>query len=327
MRGATLARHRQLVIQRISTHTPHAGRDTFGHGSHEVAEISTHTPHAGRDHFGFLVLPGHWISTHTPHAGRDVMLKRLGANMSISTHTPHAGRDVKKWNDVGELRNFNSHAPCGARHSTTSFGSWSLIFQLTRPMRGATMTGATSWVDKFISTHTPHAGRDKFAVSLMFGIVDFNSHAPCGARLSAGTIRTANITFQLTRPMRGATAVDAQRFFDFYISTHTPHAGRDVSPSFQADTVWTFQLTRPMRGATLALKRSGSDESHFNSHAPCGARLVHACKPLISLIYFNSHAPCGARRLGNHLLRAALFISTHTPHAGRDSHVPSNSKP
>jgi len=35
------------------------------------------------------------------------------------------------------------------------------------------------------------------------------------------------ISFQLTRPMRGATDRDICRKFRASISTHTPHAGRD----------------------------------------------------------------------------------------------------
>ena len=39
-------------IFRVSTHTPHAGRDHVGTWQFETAKVSTHTPHAGRDDTG-----------------------------------------------------------------------------------------------------------------------------------------------------------------------------------------------------------------------------------------------------------------------------------
>ena len=58
------------------------------------------------------------------------------------------------------------------------------------------------------------------------------------------------MSFQLTRPARGATIVFVQRKIVWYISTHTPREGRDlVSFDFLKSTA-RFQLTRPARGAT-----------------------------------------------------------------------------
>ena len=59
------------------------------------------------------------ISTHTPHAGRNLCPRKKMCNtlLAISTHTPHAGR-----NDDGG-----------------TFIISKLEFQLTRPMRGATI--------------------------------------------------------------------------------------------------------------------------------------------------------------------------------------------
>ena len=126
-----------------------------------------------------------------------------------------------------------------------------LRFQLTRPMRGATSDILQLRVHVLISTHTPHAGR--------------NRHKP-------GAVPPHN-PFQLTRPMRGATGpyivvgcVDrnfnshapcgAQQSLHSFvpyspdISTHTPHAGRNP----------------------LANVGTSIDVTDFNSHAPCGAQ-------------------------------------------------------
>ena len=78
------------------------------------------------------------ISTHTPHAGCDEILRALKAEQEISTHTPHAGCDPIKSLSAGT----------------------DLKFQLTHPMRGATLNVS---IDYLISG-------------------DFNSHTPCGVR-------------------------------------------------------------------------------------------------------------------------------------------------
>ena len=50
MRDVTLADQIDALIRRVSTHTPHAGRDDMtAEEAWEIARVSTHTPHAGRD--------------------------------------------------------------------------------------------------------------------------------------------------------------------------------------------------------------------------------------------------------------------------------------
>ena len=168
------------------------------------------------------------ISTHTPHAGRDTFGRRLSIRTEISTHTPHAGRDpLCSWS-CRPHRYFNSHAPCGARPAMSGVRLCSFAFQLTRPMRGATSA----------SHHLRPCP------------YHFNSHAPCGARL-VPVARAIKVTI---------------------ISTHTPHAGRDLYRPIQRHKRQQFQLTRPMRGATGGQFIYVRRYKHFNSHAPCGAR-------------------------------------------------------
>ena len=129
---------------------------------HEVrGTISTHTPHAGRDldHLDRFGCAG--ISTHTPHAGRDYEPLNENADDYISTHTPHAGRDF--------VRSFRTPT--------------SVLFQLTRPMRGATI-GTADYVANYVPFQLTRPMR--------------------GATL---TVTDGKIlrSFQLTRPMRGAT--------------------------------------------------------------------------------------------------------------------------
>ena len=146
--------------------------------------ISTHAPLAGRDTtiriFDLLIL----ISTHAPLAGRD---HALGATSwgggAISTHAPLAGRDF------GSLVYFNR------KYS----------FQPTRPLRGATVTLPTIVAIVTISTHAPLAGRDG-AGEKEGRTINISTHAPLAGRDCAATTRRGRaITFQPTRPARGAT--------------------------------------------------------------------------------------------------------------------------
>ena len=94
-----------------------------------------------------------------------------------------------------------------------------MIFQPTRPLRGATALVVTDAGDVPISTHAPLAGRD-----------------PRYAARIAGSAK-----FQPTRPLRGATSLAPILTDTFEISTHAPLAGRD-SKSVQI-TMHIFAIT------------------------------------------------------------------------------------
>ena len=204
MRGATGVTPQTIRDRIISTHTPHAGRDSGAYSYRMSQQISTHTPHAGRDATERLWANYEKISTHTPHAGRDKCVFSIDRNISISTHTPHAGRDEVRaftpevyfisthtphagrdfalgW--IPYIRfYFNSHAPCGAR---PLFPQRKYFWQISThtPHAGRDAKPLGNVNEQLISTHTPHAGRDPiFTLSA------------CGP-----------LPFQLTRPMRGAT--------------------------------------------------------------------------------------------------------------------------
>ena len=55
MRGATGVTPQTIRDRIISTHTPHAGRDSGAYSYRMSQQISTHTPHAGRDPFSHNV--------------------------------------------------------------------------------------------------------------------------------------------------------------------------------------------------------------------------------------------------------------------------------
>ena len=240
-----------LVIAPISTHTPHAGRDPNTRSWRRSCGISTHTPHAGRD------LPGvrNCRKTSTflltrPMRGATVLT--LTTIITIGDFYSHApcGARRQKGQPWKADRYFYSHAPCGARRRHVFHAVFICLFLLTRPMRGATlifstsfrllsflltrpMRGATNpdWFFRFNSRFLltrPMRGATGRPSCISQGDGYFYSHAPCGARPAHGREASAADGFLLTRPMRGATQSRLPEAQWDYISTHTPHAGRDT---------------------------------------------------------------------------------------------------
>ena len=214
---------------KISTHTPHARRDSEVTGRALHVSISTHTPHARRDHNHLIICGVNFISTHTPHARRDKERDLTERHYEkISTHTPHARRDVKLINQQKKTSHFNSHASCEAwpHQHHKHYGKWyfnshasceawhhseilwmnGTSFQLTRLMRGVT--------------------KQKYYTVEMD--CDFNSHASCEAWPYSSLYNCNAKTFQLTRLMRGVTKYSSLKL-----------------------RLRKFQLTRLMRGVTL----------------------------------------------------------------------------
>ena len=126
----------------------------------------------------------------------------------ISTHTPHAGRNSRIWDNGTVPCNFNSHAPCGAQ-----------LYAYSRSLPSGLI----------ISTHTPHAGRNVVVKLDYYREVDFNSHAPCGAQLCASpSVCRSWCNFNSHAPCGAQRLLMLERPSMLRISTHTPHAGRNV---------------------------------------------------------------------------------------------------
>ena len=74
-------------------------------------------------------------------------------------------------------------------------------FLLTRPMRDVTMPAAHDWNATMVSTHTPHAGRDK----------------------QREVAEEIGMEFLLTRPMRDVTLFHPHNHLDFWrFYSHAP---------------------------------------------------------------------------------------------------------
>ena len=146
------------------------------------------------------------------------------------------------------------------------------------------------------------------------------------------------MSFQSTRPIRGATAVLVSEavFEDIsihaphtgrdapagavvcieVISIHAPHTGRDTPRTFSAFIPALFQSTRPIRGATAQSIITTSAPTNFNPRAPYGARLgLKPCK--IICIYFNPRAPYGARLAWTTQERPPWYFNPRAPYGAR----------
>ena len=83
------------LLADISTHTPHARRDSDGIKKlKETSEFQLTRLMRGVTGLTEEQIDSLVISTHTPHARRDQFIIGTQSILYISTHTPHARRDV-----------------------------------------------------------------------------------------------------------------------------------------------------------------------------------------------------------------------------------------
>ena len=100
------------------------------------------------------------ISIHAPREGRDLTVNLWYYTEGISIHAPREGRD-RRWTILPcRASNFNPRAPRGARPTTTSRAATWILFQSTRPARGATRELQKTDGYLNISIHAPREGRD-----------------------------------------------------------------------------------------------------------------------------------------------------------------------
>ena len=145
------------------------------------------------------------ISIHAPLAGRDQGCPCLHRRSEISIHAPLAGRDRLLVPSTRYQQDFNPRAPRGARPATGKSSSPRILFQSTRPSRGATSSLCGGYVQSSY----------------------FNPRAPRGARRTSIWISGCGGRFQSTRPSRGATTQKPLSIVVLRISIHAPLAGRD----------------------------------------------------------------------------------------------------
>ena len=175
---------------------------------------------------------------------------------------------------------------------------YSILFQSTRPLRGATALVVSMSGRVRISIHAPLAGRD----------------------LTTFGLWAITPIFQSTRPLRGATSCALRLQSRTGISIHAPLAGRDDVDHSKLPPVVRFQSTRPLRGATDGETNNSAYGWNFNPRTPCGAR-HQELQNIRNRGDFNPRTPCGARLPRGGCDISAFGISIHAPLAGRDHTV------
>ena len=129
---------------------------------------------------------------------------------------------------VPAINHFNSHAPCGAQQNLIHFCAISVL----------------------ISTHTPHAGRNRKLQKISNKIEDFNSHAPCGAQPANEELLRCTIHFNSHAPCGAQPRYTIQHIIIKYFNSHAPCGAQHIYRKHHKKCYFKFQLTRPMRGAT-----------------------------------------------------------------------------
>ena len=137
-------------------------------------------------------------------------------------------------------------------------------------MRGVTIPLCNFQIGVSISTHTPHARRDREQCfnGRHFRISTHTPHARRDPQAQSITISMA-------------------------ISTHTPHARRDPTPPLPEEVIKKFLLTRLMRGVTRKALSCVKGYT-ISTHTPHARRDPFLLSRVKCTANFYSHASCEA---------------------------------
>ena len=117
-----------------------------------------------------------------PLRGATISSRPILATGKISTHAPLAGRDRSRRQPTQRPQDFNPRAPCGARLRDILTNSGSILFQPTRPLRGATCeTSSQIQAQDYFNPRAPCGARPTIRTKTT-RTANFNPRAPCGAR-------------------------------------------------------------------------------------------------------------------------------------------------
>ena len=159
----------------------------------------------------------------------------------------------------------------------------------------------------------------------------FNPRAPCGAQPLNAQRRALYMTFQSTRPMRGATQSRTAKSSARWVSIHAPRVGRDFRLILEFIIQRGFNPRAPCgaRHFLLQLRFQLFVSIHaplqpvdtvinsFNPRAPCGARLFVATRDPFCTVFQSTRPVWGATCVGENR-GGRVGVSIHTPRVGRD---------
>ena len=123
----------------------------------------------------------------------------------VSIHAPRVGCDSTASSILSTSCSFNSRTPCGVR-----------------PQRHADRR-----VRVRVSIHAPRVGCDRYHLVQTGCQKRFNSRTPCGVRPTTASTCTAQLEFQFTHPVWGATYLGLLGCGYLTVSIHAPRVGCD----------------------------------------------------------------------------------------------------
>ena len=143
-----------------------------------------------------------------------------------------------------------------------------------------------------ISIHAPLAGCDQQTSTSTSADIGFQSTHPLRGATGAGCAADGgDDIFQSTHPLRGATRMRRQYRRAGRISIHAPLAGCDSFLRSPFSNRFLFQSTHPLRGATHTATTKICWQIDFNPRTPCGVRLPDGCQTVARWFPFQSTHP------------------------------------
>ena len=129
------------------------------------------------------------FNSHAPCGAQRIYSAQKMFLVYFNSHAP-CGAQQKCQVVILHKLYFNSHAPCGAQLGNSNFSPFLYLdFNSHAPCWAQPTDSRDTDFPGWISTHTPHAGRNFIFINNLYQLLNyFNSHAPCGAQRSGDKI-------------------------------------------------------------------------------------------------------------------------------------------
>ena len=235
-------------------------------------------------------------------------------------------------------RDFNPHAPCGARRFVCpcrachadfnprarvgrdrflpSISRTSIAHFNPRARVGRDGGTGSAWLQSRYFNPRARVGRDISSCRRTSRTAHFNPRAPRGARLHKIQACKPISTFQSARPSWGATTHVARLAGDARISIHGPRVGRDHAPPRRIKTSRHFNPRAP-RGARHNTCFCSFNLCKFQSTRPAWGATPFTRSALYAFVFQSTRPAWGATYFGNYIIKFPV-ISIHAPRVGRD---------
>ena len=218
------------------------------------------------------------------------------------------------------IRQISIHSPLAGRDAETiNNEEGATIFQSTRPSRGETRTAFFMAIELHFNPLAPRGAR-RVGAPQVHQVKAISIHSPLAGRdtmAPANSPRRCRISIH--SPLAGRDHVFGVVGLRHVISIHSPLAGRDRSRRTAFPGFVDFNPLAP-RGARLFPRPAAGCPPGFQSTRPSrGETLASAING--RLLYISIHSPLAGRDAAKAGRPRPLRISIHSPLAGRDSYI------